>query len=118
MKEEGSMALRRAALIGTPESNLKDISKDKAHELTMRTFELLLNYGADPSSRNWYVLRSLSEYGKIEVLDYVMQHARRKGMSPTAEQWKKIMTYAKTSDLDTKQQNLVIKWIETQTTSA
>jgi hypothetical protein len=101
--EEGQVVRR---LLSITEN--KKISMENA----IKTLKLLLEYGLDVETKNWHALKTAGENGFLEMLKMIVDHAKKKSMSPTERQLKSIISWIKGSDeIDAKTMKAQIEYI-------
>jgi hypothetical protein len=63
-------------------------------------------------TKNWHALKTAGENGFLEMLKMIVDHAKKKSMSPTERQLKSIISWIKGSDeIDTKTMKAQIEYI-------
>lgn len=111
--QKDGLALRRAALIGTEEHHTSHLTKKQADDLSIRIIKLLIDYGANLAKRDWYILKSLAEFGRVEVMDFVLKEAKKANLQPHTEVWNRVMWFAKSSDeIDDQKKSRMILYIK------
>lgn len=116
--QKSGLALRRAALIGTPDHYTSDLSEEESYLVAKKAMSLLFKYGADVSQRGWYVLKSLAENGKFELMKFVIEEAKKQNKWPDAKEWARIIWFAMNNDTEDEKKDQMVKWLKNTAISA